>query len=114
MFIEFDRKDILVPICEPIIIDYNPFCSEHRNKNFLKQIKLGMYYLNYRGKPSLSSIEYRCFLKYAKNGDTMKEIGKELNISPRTVECHIRNVKSKLGVSYKGELKKIAREIFPI
>jgi len=30
-----------------------------------------------------------------------------LNISPRTLECHIENIKTKLGVRYKHQLNAI-------
>lgn len=37
-------------------------------------------------------------------GKTAKEIGKILNLSPRTVESYLENIKSKLSVDSKAEL----------
>lgn len=38
------------------------------------------------------------------SGKTMKEIGNELGISPRTVESHLNVVKAKTGLIFKNEL----------
>jgi len=43
---------------------------------------------------------------------SMKEIGKLLNLSPRTVECHIENVKQKLEINYKSQLVDIFSNIY--
>ncbi len=43
---------------------------------------------------------------------TMKEIGKLLDLSPRTVECHIENVKQKLEVNYKSQLVDIFSNVY--
>ncbi len=42
--------------------------------------------------------------QYVVNGYTCKEIGKLLNLSPRTVEVHKANLMKKLGVRAKAEL----------
>ena len=42
---------------------------------------------------------------------TIKEIGKHLELSPRTVERYIENVKQKLGVNYKSQLVDIFSNI---
>jgi DNA-binding CsgD family transcriptional regulator len=43
-------------------------------------------------------------MRYLIRGNTAKVIAKKLNISPRTVEMHINNIKIKLGVKSKSEL----------
>ena len=52
---------------------------------------------------ALTEREMSCIRQIAK-GYTMKTIGKQLNISPRTVETHINNIKLKTGCHYKSEL----------
>ncbi len=53
----------------------------------------------------LSNSEKEC-LKLWANGYTIKEIGKERLISPRTVETHLNRIKEKTGLNYKNELIK--------
>jgi DNA-binding NarL/FixJ family response regulator len=47
-------------------------------------------------------------LKYIAGGDTNKEAGEKLFISPRTVETHRRNILSKLDVKNTAEMIKYA------
>jgi len=51
----------------------------------------------------LTKRESECISILMKN-KTVKEIGSTLNLSPRTVEHYIDNVKQKLGIRYKSEL----------
>lgn len=51
----------------------------------------------------LTTRELEC-LFYVLKGKTSKHIGKTLNISYRTVETHMSNVKSKLNIRNKSEL----------
>ncbi|MCH9644404.1 MAG: helix-turn-helix transcriptional regulator [Gammaproteobacteria bacterium] len=46
----------------------------------------------------LTHREKQC-IKYLLKGFTMKEVGRMMNISHRTVESHIANMKNKLGFS---------------
>ncbi|CDZ76476.1 response regulator FixJ [Legionella massiliensis] len=54
----------------------------------------------------LSPRETDCVQYYVK-GKTAKEIAKYLNLSPRTVEFYISNLKEKLGVSTKSQLMEL-------
>lgn len=47
--------------------------------------------------------ELNCLALIAK-GYTMKGVALRLNISPRTVETHLRNLKEKFGFSSKNQL----------
>ena len=52
---------------------------------------------------NLTSRESDC-ISIIIQGRTMKEIGRMLNLSPRTVERHIDNIKQKFEVHSKGQL----------
>jgi len=54
----------------------------------------------------ISLREFQC-LFFMSKGQTFKEIGKSLNLSPRTVESYINNLKSKTGTNSKSELIKL-------
>lgn len=72
---------------------YNP--ENHFAKQLTKQFLMNNIYL--------SSREYQC-VQLLKQGYTAKKIGKLLNLSHRTVEHYLENVKNKIGVSSKNEL----------
>lgn len=48
----------------------------------------------------LSAAEYNVVLTFARKG-TMKETANELNISVKTVECHMMTARKKMGVRNK-------------
>ncbi len=54
-------------------------------------------------KVRISNREYCCLLFLTK-GKSMKEIAQSLDLSPRTIECYIQNIKIKTGLSFKSEL----------
>lgn len=58
---------------------------------------------NYFGESELSPRQSVC-LFYLLHGKTIKQIGKLLNISPRTVETHLEKLKLKFNCRTKGEL----------
>ena len=59
----------------------------------------------------LTKRESECFKIFTTN-KTAKEIANILNLSPRTVELHISNIKHKLGVNYKNQLLDIYSNTF--
>jgi len=58
---------------------------------------------NYIQNTYISTREYQC-LKHLVRGKTMRQIGQILNLSTRTIESYIENVKLKLNVSSKSQL----------
>lgn len=73
-------------------------------ENFVKETKLKKFEI--AGSRSLSSREFQC-LSLLSNGRTMKEIGKHLGLSPRTIESYINSIKNKLGCINKSEVIRI-------
>lgn len=59
----------------------------------------------------LTQREIEC-LSYIAHGFTMKMIAKKLNISPRTVEQHLRNLKEKFELNTKGQLVELWYRLF--
>ncbi|MGE3920042.1 MAG: helix-turn-helix transcriptional regulator [Gammaproteobacteria bacterium] len=55
---------------------------------------------------SITKMEFNCLINLF-YGKSMKEISSELNLSPRTVEGYILNIKNKMKVNRKSELIKI-------
>jgi DNA-binding CsgD family transcriptional regulator len=47
----------------------------------------------------------RRIAKLARDGRTNQEIGSQLFISPRTVEWHVGNVVTKLGITSRKDLR---------
>ncbi len=58
-------------------------------------------YQNY--KQCFTQREHEC-LALTAQGYTMKNAAKKLNLSPRTVEQHLRNIKDKYGLNTKNQL----------
>jgi DNA-binding CsgD family transcriptional regulator len=79
-----------------------------KKMNFCNEIK--KFHFDYAGdRVVLSRKEISCLaLEY--EGFTRKEAGKILNLSPRTIETHLCNIKSKFNCE---NLNKIRRSIEP-
>lgn len=78
-----------------------------KKKLFLKKINDETHKI--RNHFHLTKREIEC-LSYLLRGKTFKEIALTLKLSPRTVECHINNIKEKVGAHTKSELIKILSE----
>ncbi len=55
-------------------------------------------------EPTVLTIRENQCAYYLMNGMTAKEIGKELELSPRTIESYIDNIKRKLLCKNKAQL----------
>ena len=76
----------------------NSFLEELRRKSkYLHKIKPEFTYLTPR--------EQEC-LSYLAKGDTAKEVARNLEISPRTVETHLKIIKCKTGFHSRSQLVK--------
>ena len=86
--------------------------SQYNNKiqEFAEQTKLRHYYLNNDQTKFLNRRELECLL-YTLQGYTATEVANILNISHKTVEGYIRDVKAKLCCNKKSELFKKAVEL---
>lgn len=63
-------------------------------------------------RPELTMRELECLCLYMKGGSA-KSIAKVLSLSPRTIEDHLENTKSKFGVNRRSELLDLAFKNFP-
>lgn len=76
------------------------------NSRHKKQFFMQLTHISQRKSTTLSSRELET-LYYYLFGKTAKEIGRLLDLSFRTVETHISNIKNKFGVSTKTALMQI-------
>lgn len=73
-------------------------------QNFYKQTEISKYYLGEAfGNLTLSKREAQC-LYYLFRGQSAKEIAKNLQLSPRTIESFIETIKRKTGIHNKTKL----------
>ena len=63
-------------------------------------------------RPELTVRELECLRLYMKGGSA-KSIAKVLSLSPRTIEDHLENTKSKFGVNRRSELLELAFKNYP-
>ncbi len=75
--------------------------------NVQEEIDFNLEYLNnIVNELKLSQREYECSYYFAK-GKSIREIGKLLKLSPRTVESYLDNVKLKLNCPSKAQLQTV-------
>lgn len=78
--------------------------NKHNHKNCLKNMVIKKIHIpTQTGEVSISQREFDC-LKYAVKNLTLKEIAKFLNLSPRTVETYVNNLKYKLKCDTRTQL----------
>ncbi|MBT4879449.1 MAG: helix-turn-helix transcriptional regulator [Alphaproteobacteria bacterium] len=108
-----ESKLALVQNREPCIIGKQA-PKNPNNSQLLEKTKLKKYSFNVECQPTiLSAQEFQC-LQYFTRGKTMKEIGIILNISHRTVESYINNIRRKIGYKSRSELATIfAKNVGP-
>ena len=104
------NKNKLAQYKNPIDIGYNDEQEvklRQLRKNFYRQTNAHNFVKVNNKLIKLSSREREC-LYYYTNGDTMKLIARHLDISPRTVETYINNIKVKTGYNFKSDLIKLS------
>lgn len=105
------RDDYLIVSEKSLAYEFNKEAllnsGDQNNPNFQKFVFETLpqkYTLEFNGKYySFSRREIECFLHVFK-GKTAKVIGRQLNLSPRTVETYINNLKNKVGLSSMTQL----------
>lgn len=50
-------------------------------------------------------------MAYLANGANLKSIAKKLQLSPKTIEAHVSNIKLKTGINYKADLVEWFHEV---
>ena len=91
-------------------IELDKKAEEEHVKKFLKLIRLnGVDIHTLKGDVYLTRRESEC-LRLLSKGNTSKEVSSLLDISCRTVEEHVNNIRSKTGYLYKSDLVKLYQE----
>ncbi len=100
---------LLSPHSISLCDESNLTLSDHALKEFESSTKIKSFQLcgQYHGE-SITARELDCLYELA-TGQTMKEIAKSIEISPRTVETHLNHVKDKLSLATKSDLIQFAR-----
>ena len=76
----------------------------HKAEQFLRETQLMRKLVKGKGVDiRLSKRETQC-LEYLALGKSMKEIGRSLELSPRTIEFYLKNIKQKTGIRSKEEI----------
>lgn len=104
------NKNKLAQYKNPIDIGYNDEQEvklRQLRKNFYRQTNAHNFVKVNNKLIKLSNREREC-LYYYTNGETMKRIARNLDISPRTVETYINNIKVKTGYNFKSDLIKLS------
>lgn len=111
-YFEYHADSLIETSCEDGMIEL----PHYHNKVTLidPDIKLPVDFtsLDFLMNPPANYLDYKqCFtlreqecLALIAQGYTMKSTAKKLNISPRTVEQHLRNIKEKYGINTKNQL----------
>lgn len=90
------------------------YAGKHYSKDYLKNfMSQSPFYKTFlpKGGPHVSlSRRENEVLNFLPLAMTTKEIARELDISPRTVESHLQNIKFKLGCYRKSELVRSGKE----
>lgn len=87
-----------------------PNLSDDFKEQFIRSTKISKYLLD---DTTLSSRELDC-VRLLMQGKTAKEIGKQLFISPRTVDTHLIHLKEKLKCRTKSQLMSKLAEVISI
>lgn len=89
-------------VIQPMAVDIDNLSDVLLGLDFTDSFDFKSTILN----PALTSRESQC-LSLVAQGYTMKSAAKKLEISHRTVEQHLRNIKEKLGLQTKSQLVEI-------
>jgi len=79
-------------------------------KNILKQLEIKHYIIPGMNNQSLTRRELDTIRQFT-NGCTTKEAAKNLDLSPRTVESYLSNIKHKLGLTKKSDIIRLLSDI---
>lgn len=93
-------------------VEFSMKKEEAELKEFLEKISFKTTTIHTKaGEVYITPRELEC-LRLLSKGNTGKEVARILNLSSRTVEGHVSNIRSKTGSLYKSELIKLYNEQF--
>jgi LuxR family transcriptional regulator len=107
---KFKAQDIIDCTDQSKLAIFSNFSNIHSQdttipkSSILKSKLITPINVNYKGKKVRLTIRERECLDALSAGLTHKKAALEMNISPKTFQKHVENIKEKTGVSYKADL----------
>ena len=86
--------------------------NSYNIQSFLETTGMKKGALNIDGKYVQLTLREKQCLELIDKGYSLKGIGKELLLSPRTIEAHLNNIKNKAGYHAKNDLIRMYRDFF--
>lgn len=96
---------------EEITAEYTKLLEKRKDLFFAKKAQVSLDIASSFDEVLLTTREVEC-ARLIIIGRTTKEIARDLNISPKTVEVYINNIKQKTGCNYKHDLIKSYQGFF--
>ena len=104
-----EDKSKLAVYRDKFSIKYSP--KNNNREKFLSSLKLGSGFVQCHDKlVNISKREAQC-LNFLRQGLSCKSIAIELNLSNKTIEHYIQNLKNKLEINYKEQLIRNANDM---
>jgi DNA-binding CsgD family transcriptional regulator len=97
------KNALKYPAINPYRASNQIFQPDSLKNKFLNDTAINKLYLD-DSKEHITKSELKCLRLMAKGISNVKFIANELNLSSRTIESHLSNIKNKLGCSYNHEI----------
>lgn len=101
-----NKNKIIIPPSMSSGFYHHQASESSDKKHLLTQLTPKHYRLSANVSASISTREFDV-LKELSTGATIKEVALSMDLSPRTVESYLKNVKNKLGLQKKSDIIKI-------
>lgn len=106
--INLNKKDFDVLAHEHSIKNHPSYeITEDDPKTNSKPQRMRHYIYGYRGETYITNAEMQCLLSVLKL-NSYKEIAVQMGVSTKTIEAHLGKIKTKLGITSKSQLYRVA------